>query len=155
MAIHKIDGVDGVNHFPKKFVELHSLVAVTKGDFLMIETDTTVTDYDKNGLGATVIKAVASASTGLEAALIVGVAAETTTAAGTVKIQVAGKFENANCHTDIVRGEGICVLNSTAGQGVPYITSGSTRGLPVAVALEDAPSTGAATDIMILDSGMF
>ena len=155
MAIHKIDGVDGVNNFPKKFVRLYSLVAVDKGDFLMIETDTTVTDYALNGLGASVIKAVSAATTGIETALVVGVAAETITAAGYVTIQTAGKFENANCHTDVVRGEGITVINGTAGQGVPYISSGATRSYPFAVALQDAPSTGAATDIMIRDSGLF
>ena len=154
MAIHKIDGVDGVNHFPKKFVILYSLVAVTKGDILMLETDTTVTDYAKNGLGASVIKAVGATTTGDEGLAIVGVAAETTTAAGPVKIQTAGKFENANVHTDVTRFEGIVVIDGTAGQGVAW-TAATTLTLPFAIALEDAPSTGAATDIMIMDKGFF
>ena len=154
MAIHKIDGVDGVNNFPKKFVTLHALAGVTQGDILMIESDSTVTDADKNGIGASVVAATCAGTTGAEGFLIVGVAAETTTAAGPVKIQTAGKFENANCHTDVIRFDGIVVLNGTAGQGVAYSAT-TTLTMPFAVALEDAASTGAATDIMIMDRGFF
>tara|TARA_R110002012_G_scaffold190787_1_gene358420 strand:- start:83 stop:547 length:465 start_codon:yes stop_codon:yes gene_type:complete len=154
MAIHKIDGVDAVNNFPKKFVVLHALAAVTKGDILMIETDTGVTDYNKNGLGASVAKAVGASTTGDEGLAVIGVAAETITAAGPVKIQTAGKFENANVHTDVTRFEGIVVLDGTAGQGVAW-TAATTLTLPFAIALQDAPSTGAATDIMIMDKGFF
>ena len=154
MAIHKVDGVDGVNNFPKKFVTLHTTESsgVTKGDILMIETDATVTDYNKNGVGATVVKATCTATTGDEGLAIIGCAAETTTAAGLVKVQVAGKFENANVTTGITRAKGICVLDGTAGRGVAW-TAATNLTLPFAICLETAASN--LCDIMITDKGYF
>ena len=85
MAIHKIDGVDAVDggsqisSFPKKFVTLFCTGAVTAGDWVQIETDSGVTDYAKNGLGASVTKADTVADGNMA---VVGVATETLTAAG-------------------------------------------------------------------------
>mgnify|MGYP003627311482 CR=1 FL=1 len=52
MAVHKIDGVDGTNHFPKKLVTLYASGACTAGYFVAITADTT------NGLGGSVSNAV-------------------------------------------------------------------------------------------------
>ena len=155
MAIHKIDGVDGtdgtgaINSFPKKFVTLYSAdTAITKGNWVMIHpTDAT------NGLGASVRDAIASASDGLQSGLIVGVAAETITAAGNILIQTAGKFENANVTTGLTVGMALTVTNANAGRAVQYISSTHTDTAPCGVALETAADN--AGDVMIYDSGMF
>jgi len=158
MAIHKIDGVDAVDggsqisHFPKKFVTLHCLGSVTKGDIVMIETDS-VTDVSKNGLGASVVKATCTATTGDEGLAIIGVATETLTAAGELKVQVAGKFVDANVVNGVTRAEGIVVLDGTAGQGVAW-TAATNLTLPFAIALESADSDNNC-DIMIMDKGFF
>ena len=60
MAIHKVDGVDGTNNFPKKFVTLYASGACTEGKFVSITTTAT-----PNGLGSSVADAeVGAASTG-------------------------------------------------------------------------------------------
>ena len=49
MAIYKVDGVDGVNQFPKKFVTLYASEVITKGMLVALDlSDTT------NGLGASI-----------------------------------------------------------------------------------------------------
>ena len=165
MAIHKIDQVDGVNHFPKKFVVLHALAAITKGEIVAIETDTTVTDYAKNGLGASVIK---STGAGGDEGLVVGVAAETITAAGELKIQTAGKFENAIVVDGTTRGEILVPSSVTAGALAPIevafddtFNRDDLKFARVAVALESEGTGGTESgtalraDIMIIDQGYF
>ena len=80
MAIHKIDGVDGVNHFPKKFVTLTATAAITKGNVVMIDTGTTT-----NGAGMHVKKTDAA-----DDQLQIGIAAETVASGAAVRVQVAG-----------------------------------------------------------------
>jgi len=91
MAIYKIDGVDGtdgvgaINHFPKKFVTLYGTAAITKGAWVGFNlSDTT------NGLGGSVRAAPSSTAAGDP--LVFGVATETTTAAGNIVIQTAGRY---------------------------------------------------------------
>jgi len=92
MAVHKIDGVDGVVNYPKKFVTLWSDgAAIAKGDVVQISTATTY------GIGLTVTQADNE-----DCQMVVGIAME---AAGTtaipIKVQVAGHNDIAVANVDI------------------------------------------------------
>ena len=150
MAVHKIDGVDGVDNFPKKFVTLYGTAAITKGSWVMLDlTDST------NGLGGSVVTAAATAN---GEQLAFGVAAETTTAAGNIKIQTAGKFEDATVGTPVAIGESLVVSAATgsgAGRAVTYVASDVA---PICgIALESEPGGGGTNtaDVMIIDQGYF
>jgi len=154
MAIHKIDGVDGVDggggifSFPKKFVTLHCAGVVVKGQWVQIETDTGVAGFQKNGLGATVNKADAVAAGNMA---ILGVATETLTAAGLLRVQTAGKFENASVANAVAAGDALVVDDTAAGQAVEITASdvGNACGLCL-----EAPS-GNQADVLIVDQGYF
>lgn len=167
MAIHKIDGVDAVdggsliNSFPKKFVTLHCSDAsgVTKGDFMSIESNAAATDATKNGLGATVIQSNVTAE---NEKFVFGIAAETTTAAGDVKIQTAGKFLEANVASTVGIGEKL-VASSTDGRAQDQAQLHTTPNAAelvttatyavAAVALTAASSNK--SDVLIIDQGYF
>jgi len=155
MAIHKIDGVDAVDggsqisSFPKKFVTLYCTGAVTKGDWVQIETDTGVTDYAKNGLGASVTKADAVANGNMA---VVGVATETLTAAGELRIQTAGKFTDANVADAVAAGDALVVDNTAAGQAVKIEASDLATVCGLAL---DAGDSDDNADVMIIDQGYF
>tara|TARA_Y100000004_G_scaffold78964_1_gene88827 strand:+ start:153 stop:806 length:654 start_codon:yes stop_codon:yes gene_type:complete len=139
MAIHKIDGVDGVNNFPKKFVTLYASEAVTKGDFVGVDlSDTT------NGLGASVRPLdVADGLSG--STLVLGVATETVSATTNVQIQTAGKFENANVAATVAAGDKL------------FATTTSGRAADQAAALADIQIVlvdGAAADTNIAITGI-
>lgn len=150
MAIHKIDGVDGVNHFPKKLVTLHGTAAITKASWVMFDLTNST-----NGLGGSVVTA---AATGGGEQLTIGIATETTSAAGTLTIQTAGKFEDANVGTSVAIGESLVVsaaTGSAAGRVVTYVAGDVA---PIcAVALETEPGGGGTNtaDVMIIDQGFF
>tara|TARA_R100000664_G_scaffold22963_1_gene32502 strand:+ start:116 stop:562 length:447 start_codon:yes stop_codon:yes gene_type:complete len=148
MAIHKVDGVDGDNNFPKKFVTLYCTGAVTKGDWVQIETDTGVTGYAENGLGASVTKADAVANGNMA---VIGVATETKTAAGNLQIQTAGKFVDASVANAVAAGDALVVDDTSAGQAVKMANSDLPG--PCGLALE-APS-GNLGDVLIIDQGYF
>ena len=154
MAIHKIDGVDAVDggsqisSFPKKFVTLFCTGAVTAGDWVQIETDSGVTDYAKNGLGASVTKADTVADGNMA---VVGVATETLTAAGDIRIQTAGKFENANVANAASAGDALVVDDTGAGRAVKI--EATDLATVCGLALE-GPS-GNLGDVMIIDQGYF
>lgn len=155
MAIHKIDGVDGVDggggifSFPKKFVTLHCTGVVVKGQWVQIETDNTVAGFQKNGLGASVSKAD---SVSLGNMAVFGVATQTLTAAGLLRVQTAGKFENASVADAVVAGDALVVDNTAAGQAVK-IEAGDLATV-CGLALEDSPATNKC-DVMIIDQGYF
>jgi len=139
MAIHKIDGVDGVNNFPKKFVTLYASEAVTKGDFVGVDlSDTT------NGLGASVRPLdVADGLSG--STLVLGVATETVSATTNVQIQTAGKFENANVAATVAAGDKL------------FATTTSGRAADQAAALADIQIVlvdGASADTNIAITGI-
>ena len=148
MAIHKIDGVDAVDggdvisSFPKKFVTLHCEGAVTAGQWVQIGTDTT------NGLGASVKKAVKVTTDGCSA--VIGIATETLTAAGELKVQTAGKYENASVDADVAAGIGVQGPDTTDGMGSKALAAGLQL---CGIALEAASSNLA--DVMIIDQGAF
>ena len=142
MAIHKIDGVDGDANFPKKFVTLYCTEAISAGEWVSIDTGDTT-----NGLGGSVEKALATAHGCVG---VVGVATETTTAAGNVKIQTAGKFENAFVTTSITANKAL-VVDTTAGRADEAAATDVVS--PCAITLETAASNLA--DVMIIDQGYF
>lgn len=146
MAIHKTDGVDGTNHFPKKFVTLYGTAAITKSNWVMLDiTDTT------NGLGGSVVTATNTAN---GEQLAFGIATETTTAAGDIKIQVAGKYENAAVDATMAAGSSIVVSDAgtgAVGRGQIYVAGDLA---PICgIALED--DTANLADVMIIDQGYF
>ena len=150
MAIHKVDGVDGVNHFPKKFVTLYASAACTAGMFVALTAD------DTNGLGASCANAPLGAGGGVTASgLVFGIATETVAAGANVKIQTAGKYENAYVATGA--NFGIALIGPLSGGtiGMASVQTASTLNDPVvAVALEDDTVTNYA-DVMIKDQGFF
>ena len=89
MAIHKIDGVDGVVSRAKKFVTLYAQGAITKGDVVGIGTVVT----KGAGLHVTVTDATTALLDGSIRAI--GVAAEAATDGQPVRIQVAGYNSDA------------------------------------------------------------
>ena len=165
MAIHKIDGVDGDANFPKKFVRLSLSVAtsttVTKGDFVSIDVGTTLISSYTNGLGA---HCLTSNVTAQNEGLIFGVITETVTNSSStdvleqvVKIQTAGKFENANVAATVAAGDRL-IATSTAGRCAEATTLGGSAAADfdftvAAVALEAASSNQA--DVLIIDQGYF
>ena len=144
MAVHKVDGVDGVNHFPKKFVTLTATAAITKGDVVMIDTGTTT-----NGAGMHVKKTDAA-----DDQLQIGVAAEAASASGDeIRIQVAGF--NADC-TDSGSGitAGLLVGCDTAGK-VETVSDQTATTKYFAVCVTTFTSGGTEGEIMIVDHGFY
>jgi hypothetical protein len=158
MAVHKIDGVDGTNHFPKKFVTLHGTAAITKGAWVAFDlSDTT------NGLGGSVVTAPSSTAAGDP--LVFGVATETTSAAGEITIQTAGRYGDdtagGGAMTDgsITAGLPLCAGNDgSAGQIDQYESGTHTNAGMCGIALSaDAAGDYGANEatVMIIDQGYF
>ena len=104
MAIHKVDGVDGVNNFPRKFVTLYASEAVTKGDLVALDlSDST------NGVGASIRPAdvATDATAGGGQPIALGFATEAAAVGAYCKVQTAGKFTDANVHADTVAGDSL------------------------------------------------
>lgn len=147
MAIHKVDGVDGVNHFPKKFVRLYAAAIVTKGDWVEIDiADTT------NGRGASVKTTVASS---LRQAF--GVATETVAAGSYVTIQTAGLNTAVKMVASVAAGAALSCDGSTA--GAASATGGDELapqcGLHISLDGSTASVAAATNTCMIIDQGYF
>jgi len=164
MSVHKIEGVDGVDHFPKKYVTLYASGLLAAGDFVMIDPlDTT------NGLGASVRKSQSGYNANIHEGLCIGVATETVAAGKYCVIQTAGKYENASVATTVVSGQNL-VMSASPGmaQDATQLDSSSNadaleRNI-IAVALEsEASATGTEpasgttnkADVLIVDQGYF
>ena len=164
MAIHKVDGVDGDNNFPKKFVRLHCTTAtIAKGDWVMIDVaDTT------NGRGNS-CKQITSNVAGAEPAF--GVATETLTAAGILKVQTAGLYGDgttgggARTGGSVTAGA-VLAAGDTVGAGSPGAAgavmnfAGATHvsAAPCGLALVadgDGDYGAAETTVLIYDQGLF
>ena len=147
MAVHKIDGVDGVNHFPKKLVTLYASAACTVGKFVAITTDTT------NGLGASVSDAAVGPGSTEANGLTFGIATQTVDAGEEVVVQTAGKYENASVASSTAAGDALTGPLSGGTAGMADRLAETTFGATVAVALEAESSNLA--DVMIVDQGFF
>ena len=153
MAIHKIDGVDGVDNYPKKFITLWcSLTAsasIAKGDVVILDTGTTSPEGE-----ALYVKQ----SDAADSVLVVGVAAETVTnGAGAtrdhpIRVQVAGY--NSDTVGSAAISLGGQVGSAASGQIVDAATSDiGKRPLGLCInAIGSGLSDGA---ILIYDHGMF
>jgi len=149
MAIHKIDGVDGDANYPKKFVELYCSGAVTKGQWVSI-TDTT----SPNGRGQTVAVAALGPANAEPIALVIGVAAETKTAAGNLRIQTAGYCEGVSVEAGVAFGDALVgPVADTSATGMADKLTAAIFGPVIAGALT-ATSSSTAT-VMIVDQGYF
>ena len=152
MAVHKIDGVDGVVNYPRKFVTLWSDgAAIAKGDVVQISTSTTY------GIGLTVTQADHQ-----DGQYVVGIAME---AAGTtaipIRVQVAGfnDIAVANVIIDIFDMVGVDdsdhgemnTVGGTAGATVAFSTQVQAFALCIR-AYTAGNSDGA---IMIYDHGFY
>jgi hypothetical protein len=115
MAIHKVDGVDGVNNFPKKFVTLYASEAITVGTLVALDlTDTT------NGAGASIRPAdvATDATAGGGQPIALGFATETVAAGKNCKVQTAGQFANALVHSSTAIGDSL-YASIVAGSAYP------------------------------------
>ena len=94
MAIHKIDGVDGVVNYPKKFVTLWADVAITKGDVVCVSSTTTY------GVGLSVTNTGDTLADG--SFRVAGIAAETVAIGKPVKVQTAGYNADATSGSGVI-----------------------------------------------------
>tara|TARA_R100000458_G_scaffold56900_1_gene62343 strand:+ start:1337 stop:2002 length:666 start_codon:yes stop_codon:yes gene_type:complete len=143
MAIHKVDGVDGVNNFPKKFVTLYASEAITKGDLVALDlSDST------NGVGASIRPAdvATDATAGGGQPIALGFATEGVAAGAYCKVQTAGKFTDANVHSDTVAGDS---LYASIFAGRAYPTAEAYAGINV-----ETKDPGAAGDSDIAIAGI-
>ena len=156
MAIHKIDGVDGVNHFPKKFVRLHGTAAIAKGDWVMLDVSDST-----NGLGASVKKTTGGVAAGDPA---FGIAIEAITAAGVVTIQTAGKYGDntagggANVHTDAAAGLMLAAGNGGGPGTANLMDSAITAANVCGIALDAAGAGDYGSNectVIVVDQGFF
>ena len=142
MAIYKRDGVDGDFHYPKKFVTLYGAAAITKGDWVAFNADTT------EGLGGSVSQAAGVTTVGNGGC--VGVATETITAAGPITIQTAGYCDFANVDGNCDINIRLCGPIGTAGQA--GLAAGATLDAVAVGLAADATNVGS---VMIIDQGYF
>jgi len=153
MAVHKIDGVDGVVNYPKKFVTLWAQGALTKGDVVGIGTTTT------NGDGQHVAHTDATTALIDGSVRIVGVAAETVADLAPVMVQVAGYNSDVTSGAAISFGEEVMFDLATPAAKAGGIIKTTARSLTIkpfgicVTAYSGADvKTGA---IMIFDHGIY
>lgn len=156
-TVTKIDDSAGagatgvVNEARARFVRMYGGAAIVKGHCVGIDPDEST-----HGLGNTVIKADSDVTATGAARYAVGVAAETITAAGFIKIQVGGYCSYAKLNSgsgDALNGQ-LLVASDTAGQMEAIDTSAAAGAggdnLPTALCLDDSGSVGAATSVVFL-----
>ncbi len=146
MAIHKIDGVDNVNHFPRKFVTLTAAGTITAGQIVSIDTGTTT-----NGAGMHVV-----ACTTLDDELVIGVAAEAASSGDEVKVQVAGMNADTTAGGAVSAGTLIGCSTGSA-PAVLSAANTTTRAFAVCTKAFTTDPTVNYTDgeIMIFDHGFY
>ena len=155
MAVHKIDGVSGVDHFPTKFIELYAAAATTDGDWAAIDLGDTT-----NTLGASVEQGTAAAET-----LWFGVFGRTTAAGLPARVQIAGRRAGANVDSTVVAGDRL-VSGANAGRAIEIesarVVNATVNQANVMIALNFQPvgiALGAAVTltapVLITDQGYF
>tara|TARA_R100001082_G_scaffold62613_2_gene35082 strand:+ start:45 stop:515 length:471 start_codon:yes stop_codon:yes gene_type:complete len=155
MAVHKIDGVNGVVNYPKKFVTLWADGAITKGDVVCFSSSTTY------GIGLSVTITDGSVAIADDSQRAVGIAVETVTTGKPVKVQVAGynNMSTAAANIDIWDPVGhdtgvdgrIQTIGGTADGTVAF----TTKVKPIGICIDAFTSGNADGAIMIYDHGMF
>jgi len=142
MAVHKIDGVDGDNNFPVKHVTLHCTGTVSAGDWVQIDIGDST-----NGLGASVEIAAVSSN------LVFGIATHDAVSGDELKVQISGKYENANVVTGTAAELQLIPSAATAGRAITAVGGAVGVGIVCGVSLEVAAANVA--DVMIIDQGYF
>ena len=156
MPIYKTDGVDGVSHYPKKFVRLKCQIGTststtfTKGEVMKIDT------------GASSYGDYVTQATGADLAVCIGVCAETKTvdnsadASNTldsdILVQVAGLNEDTTADATLTAG----TLVGNDGVKIEHIASFGATTQPFAIAVStDDSSTYDSMNILIFDHGFY
>jgi hypothetical protein len=146
---YKQDGVDGDQDRCKRFVGLYGTAAITKGQAVVIDTTDTT-----NGAGFSVKKSVVD-----DDPLAVGVAEETTTAAGNVKIQLAGYRDDCTARTGAIAVGTMVGSAGTAGAsdhgGVKQLGTVSSTVWPFALCVDAFTDDNANGIILIEDRGFY
>ena len=144
MAIFKMDGVDGVVAYPKKFVTLYATEIITKGNVVAIDEDVST-----NGAGLHVC--LPDAADTINA---IGVAAETVASGATIRVQVAGYNEDTTHDaTMALAAPGRLVGTTTAGLTQELTAVNITsRAFAICVTAFGSTTNGA---IMIFDHGFY
>lgn len=159
MAIHKMDGAQGVNHFPRKFVRIYDSVdtgAIALGQTMILDLAAAITPTSANGGW---LVRIANAE---DSPLVCGVAAEAQAAAVTVNpdgvlIQYAG-FNNT-CTADSGGAIALAALVGTAtggGNGRVQTAAGWTDAVvPMGVCVDAFTASTADGAISIWDRAYF
>ena len=142
MAIYKKDGVDGVFHYPKKFVTLYGAAAIAKGDWVAFNASVV------EGLGGAVSQAAGVSTLGNGGC--VGVATDTITAVGPITIQTAGFCDFAA--VDVGCDINIRLCGPIGTDGRAGLAAGGSLD---AVAVGLAPDASSVGSVMIIDQGYF
>ena len=147
MAIHKIDGVDGVDNFPKKIVTLYANAIVTKGDWVKIDIGNA-----ENGRGASVMTTAAGSVN-----QAFGVALETVAAGSNVRIQTAGLNDAALMLASQTAGTALICDGGTAGAASTFGADEAAAPCGIYVSSDGSTaSVAAATNrVLIIDQGYF
>jgi hypothetical protein len=156
MAIYKSDGVDGVAHTPKKFVNLNTIIptstTITKGELLMIDTGVTT-----NGMGMNVIQA-----SGTDLHIVIGVAAETitnssssVTLATTIRVQVAGLNQDVTATgSNLLVGKGAGHTGTAIKIYADSVENGVTTA-PWGLVVDQYTASTADGGVLIYDHGFY
>jgi hypothetical protein len=148
MALFKRDGVDGTNHTPKRFVTVYGTAAITVG--MAVVVDYSNTDY---GMGNAVKKSALN-----DDPLACGVADETTSAAGPIRIQVSGLRTDCTARTGAINvGESVGSAGTTGGDegGVKAVGTCAATIQPFAVCVDAFTDDNANGQILIIDKGFW
>ena len=147
MAIHKVDGVDGTDNFPKKVVTLYANAAVTKGDWVKIDIGN-----DQNGRGASVMTTAAGSVN-----QAFGVALETVAAGNNVQIQTGGLNDAALMLASQAAGTALICDGGTAGAASTFGADEAAAPCGIYVSSDGSTaSVAAATNrVLIIDQGYF
>ena len=148
MAIHKIDGVDGVVSYPKKFVTLYAQGALTKGDVVGIGTTVT------NGAGLHVAHSDGGIALVTGSIRAVGIVTETVADGAEVQVQVAGYNDMATAGGIIVYAAEVMFDIATPGR-VITTTARSITVKPFGICVDAFTSGNADGAIMIYDHGIY
>ena len=148
MPLYKRDGVDGTAHKPARYVVLHGTAAITVGDAVVIDTGDTT-----NGAGYSVKKSALN-----DDPLAVGVAAETITAAGPIKVQISGYRDDCTARTGAITvGTMVGTAGTTGGDegGVKQAGTISSTVWPFALCVDAFTDDNANGILLIEDRGFY
>lgn len=135
LAVMQADNFDGNFDYNAEFVTMYATAAVTTGDWVAFLSNNTSNPGAIEGMSII----TADSDNAYSIANTFGVAAETTTAAGMVRVQIRGKATNVNVATGSTQGLAL-VISSTAGRATLASGVNSDDYRTIGVALSDASS---------------